>query len=171
MRNDPSRSRAVASLRAARAARGGCSGRASLADAQALCAPVRQSYHGSRRAAQRNLGVSDVEYIMLWGHVIHRTGAVFYCLRAKDIPAQHRHLPRITRLMGAVVLTSRDEEIITLYRNPGALRDIQRKLKYRFTPGPNLICADFDEDDVCEDGDDDDTADDAGCVEPLRATA
>ncbi|HET9109403.1 MAG TPA: DUF4258 domain-containing protein [Ktedonobacterales bacterium] len=170
MRNDPSRSRAVASLRAtshASVARGGRGGRVSLADAQSLCAPIRQSYHGRRRAAQRNLGVTDVEYIMLWGHIIHRTGAVFYCLRAKDIPAQHRHLPQITRLMGSVVLTSHDEEIITLYRNPGALRDIQRKMKYRFTPGPNLICADLDEGEC----DEDDTAGDAGSVEPLRATA
>ena len=165
MRNDPYRSRAVASLRAGRAARGG--GRATLADAQSLCAPIRQSPHGRLRAAQRNLGVTDVEYIMLWGHIIYRTGAMFYCLREKDIPAQHRHLPQITRLAGAVVLASRDEEIITLYRNTSAPRDIQRKMKYRFTPGPNLICADSEEDDEYAD----DTADADEGVEPLRASA
>ncbi|HZC05504.1 MAG TPA: DUF4258 domain-containing protein [Ktedonobacterales bacterium] len=146
MRNDPTRALVAAPLRARRA------GRASLADARALCAPVCQSHHARRRAAQRNLTMTDVEYIMLWGHVIYRTGAVFYCLRGRDIPAQHRHLPRISRLAGSVVLTSRDEEIITLYRNAGALRDIQRKLKYRFTPGPNLICADMDDDEADEEG-------------------
>ena len=56
---------------------------------------------------------------------------VFYCLRARDIPAQHRHLPQIARLAGAVVIASRAGEVITLYRNAHSLRAIQRKLKYR----------------------------------------
>jgi hypothetical protein len=113
-------------------------------------APVRQSGHARQRAAQRNLNAMDVQYIMLWGHEVRRTGALFYCLRAKDIPAQHRHLPQIARLAGAVVLASRAGEVITLYRNAHALRDIQRKLKWRFTPGWPAITADVQDDEVDE---------------------
>lgn len=136
MRNDFQRSLALASSRARRL---------SLADARALSAPVRQTRHARRRAAQRNLTTTDVEYIVTWGREIRRTGVVFHCLAAKDIPLQHRHLPEIMRLVGAVVLASREEEIITLYRNAGALRDIQRKLKYRLTPGWSTITADAEE--------------------------
>jgi len=108
--------------------------------------PLRQSRHARRRAAQRNLTTTDVEYILTWGREIRRTGALFYCLAVKDIPAHHRRRPTIMRLAGAVVIASRDGEVITLYRNGGALRDIQRKLKYRITPGVNLIAAEADED-------------------------
>jgi hypothetical protein len=121
--------------------------RASLADAQASCAPVCQTRHARLRAAQRNLSAADEAYILTWGREFHRTGAVFYCLAEKDIPAQHRHLPAIMRLVGAVVLASREEEIITLYRHARTLRAIQRKMKYRLVPGPNLICADVEEED------------------------
>jgi hypothetical protein len=107
--------------------------------------PVCQSGHARQRAAQRNLSATDMAYIMLWGHEVRRTGALFYCLRDKDIPAQHRHLPQIARLAGAVVLASRAGEVITLYRNAHTLRDIQRKMKYRFTPGSEVICADMEE--------------------------
>jgi hypothetical protein len=115
--------------------------RLALADVQAFDAPVRQSRHASRRAAQRNLA-GAIEYIVTWGRPVQRTGVCFYFLGRRDIPAQHRHLPQITRLEGSVALVSPDGEVITLYRNVGALRDIQRKLKYRFTPGYPLIGAD-----------------------------
>lgn len=146
MRNDFQRSLALASTHARRV---------TLADARALSAPIRQTRHARRRAAQRNLTTTDVEYIVMWGREIRRTGAVFHCLAAKDIPAQHRHLPEIMRLVGAVVLASREEEIITLYRNARALRDIQRKLKYRFTPGRPTIAADVE---ACEEEEREDDA-------------
>lgn len=112
-------------------------------------ASARQTGHARQRAAQRNLSATDMEYIMLWGCEIHRTGVIFYCLRDKDIPAQHRHLPQIARLAGVVVIASRAGEVITLYRQGGSTRDIQRMTKYRFTPGWPVIAADVAED---EDG-------------------
>lgn len=141
MRNDSPR--ALASRRARRI---------SLADAQALSAPICQTRHARRRAAQRNLSTTDVDYILTWGRPIRRTGAVFYCLADKDIPAQHRHLPEIMRLAGAVVLASRDEEIITLYRHAHALRAIRRKLKYRFIPGSEVIGAEVEEEEIGAEG-------------------
>ena len=134
MRNDSSR--ALASSRGRRP---------SLADARALSAHCLKTWHGHVRAAQRHLSDADVAYIVLYGCEIHRTGVIFHCLRAKDIPAQHRHLPEIMRLAGAVALTSAEDEIITLYRNAKAQRVIRRKMKYRFTPGAEVIGADVAE--------------------------
>lgn len=122
-----------------------------LADVQAFDAPVGYSRHASRRAAQRNL-TGAVEYIMTWGRPIQRTGVCFYFLGRRDIPPQHRHLPQIARLEGSVALVSADGEVITLYRNVGALRDIQRKMKYRFTPGCPVIGADVADDDEGDGG-------------------
>jgi hypothetical protein len=104
--------------------------------------PARQSYHAQCRAAQRNLPSVAVAYIMAWGRLIHRTGVDFYFLGNDDIPAQHRHLPWVARLAGAVALVARDGEVITLYRHANAPRDIQRKMKYRITPGWDAIVAD-----------------------------
>lgn len=137
MRNDRQRATVsgAALILAARRPR-----RLALADVQAFDTPVRHSRHASRRAAQRNL-TGAAEYIVTWGRLIHRTGVAYYFLGRRDIPAQHRHLPQIARLEGSVALLSPDGEVITLYRNVGALRDIQRKMKYRFTPGYPVIGA------------------------------
>lgn len=106
--------------------------RLALADVQTFAAPMRQTRHASLRAAQRNLA-GAIDYIMAWGRLIQRTGVRFYFLGRRDIPAQHRHLPQIARLAGSVALVSPDGEVITLYRNAAALREIERKMKYRTT--------------------------------------
>lgn len=146
MRNDlrTHRAMALAPAQAARHPR-----RLALGDVQAFAAPVHHTHHSDRRAAQRNL-VGAIDYIMAWGRLIHRTGVRFYFLGRRDIPPQHRHLPQIARLAGSVALVSPDGEIITLYRNVDALRDIERKMKYRFTPGYPLIGADMDVTDAVE---------------------
>lgn len=111
-------------------------GRASLADAYASSLYLPHSTtHARRRAAQRNLADDAVEYILLWGRLIHRNGVEFYLLARKDIPAQDRRLPQFMRLAGAAVLLSLDGAIITLYRGVNSPRDIQRKMKYRIVPG------------------------------------
>ena len=121
-----------------------------IADAQ-LPAPLRQSDHARLRSAQRNLSDGAEAYIMTWGRVFYRTGVLFYFLGEKDIPAQHRRMPEIMRLAGAVVLVSRDGEIITTYRRADASRVIQRKMKYRIIPD-SFITADGDvaEDEMAE---------------------
>ena len=123
--------------------------RLALGDVQAFAAPVQHTHHSDRRAAQRNL-VGAIDYIMAWGRLIHRTGVRFYFLGRRDIPPQHRHLPQIARLAGSVALVSPDGEVITLYRNADALREIERKMKYRFTPGYPVIDADAEDPAILE---------------------
>jgi hypothetical protein len=68
------------------------------------------------------------------GERINRTGITIYVLRRRDIRQSDRRTSEITRLEGTVVLTgfTKDHrlEIITIYRNRGAFRDLLCKTKY-----------------------------------------
>lgn len=76
------------------------------------------SAHVSWRMAQRNLNCKDVDYIMRYGHSIHRAGALFIVLRGKDIPGQDRGDAARARLEGSVVVADPDSgSLITVYRN------------------------------------------------------
>jgi hypothetical protein len=84
--------------------------------------------------AQRNISLSDIEYVLEYGECIHATGAVVYILRMRDIPDEDRNKSKITRLEGTVILIGSKEdgksEIITAYRNKGAFKAFKCKLKY-----------------------------------------
>ncbi len=89
------------------------------------------SRHAIHRAARRSLTRSDLDYILTYGRTIQRTGVTFYFLARKDLLAAGLRAHQAAHLEGTVVLVSKDREIITVYRNRKALRDIQRKPKYR----------------------------------------
>jgi hypothetical protein len=89
------------------------------------------SRHALHRAARRSITRSDLDYILTYGRPIQRTGVTFYFLARKDLLAAGSPANQAAHLEGAVVLVSKDREIITVYRNRKALRDIQRKPKYR----------------------------------------
>ena len=89
------------------------------------------SHHASYRAASRSITRSDLDDILTYGRTIQRTGVTFYFLARKDLLAAGLRANRASRLEGTVVLVSKEREIITVYRNRKALRDIQRKPKYR----------------------------------------
>lgn len=97
----------------------------------ATCETQMLSIHAQQRLAQRNLDESAIEYVLMHGRVIRRTGIRFYVLRARDIPRQDRRESAISRLIGTTILVSRDETIITVYRNRRSLHTILRKHKQR----------------------------------------
>ena len=88
--------------------------------------------HFESRAAQRNLSVDAIEYILEYGKRIHRAGVLFYFLRDCDIPARDRVYEQITRLAGTAVVVTKDREaIITIWRNrKEGLKNIKRKPRY-----------------------------------------
>ena len=92
---------------------------------------ARLTGHARQRAAQRNLALDAVRYVITYGREFHRTGVTFFVLRRRDIPREDLRLPWVARLEGAVALVARDGAVITLYRNPAAARAILRKMKYR----------------------------------------
>ncbi|SRR5579875_758329 len=101
---------------------------------------LHMSRHGAKRAAQRNIPLDALEYVMTYGRTMRRTGALFYFLGHRDLPPMDRHNARIARLVGTVVIVE-GGSVITLYRNPAALRDIKRKLKYRTRACPDFSLA------------------------------
>ena len=90
--------------------------------------------HAILRMAQRNVSLSDLEYVLEHGDRIYRTGITIYILRMRDILQNDRKNYAITRLQGTVVLTAFTQdgrlEIITIYRNQSARKDIRSKAKY-----------------------------------------
>jgi hypothetical protein len=92
------------------------------------------SKHAILRMAQRNVSLSDLEYVLEHGERIYRTGITIYVLRKRDIPQSDRKKSAITRLEGTVVLTGFTQngnlEVITIYRNKNARKDIRSKAKY-----------------------------------------
>ena len=92
------------------------------------------SKHAILRMAQRNISLSDLDYVLEHGERIYRTGVTIYILRRRDILQGDRKMSRITRLEGTVVLTGFMPdgrlEIITVYRNKSVFKTIRGKAKY-----------------------------------------
>lgn len=72
----------------------------------------------------------EVDYIRQFGKPVHRTGVTFYVLRRCDIPRDDRRIDRFAKLEGAVILVG-ENEVITVYRNRSAYRQVRKKHKYR----------------------------------------
>lgn len=68
-----------------------------------------------------------MEYVLINGHLYHRTGVMMYVLRECDIPESDRRADWVTRLVGTVVMMAPDGMVITVYRNRNSSRDIRRK--------------------------------------------
>jgi hypothetical protein len=96
--------------------------------------------------AQRNVSLSDLEYVLAHGERIYTTGITVYILRKIDIPHSDRNKSEITRLEGTVLLARFSQDgylkIITTYRNKNALKALRRKAKYdnreKYRPHRNL---------------------------------
>ena len=102
---------------------------------------VQYSAHALRRAAQRHLVPEAVDYVVAHGTCCHRTGIMFFFLGRRDVPPEDAGEEWAQRLVGTVVLASRDGEVITTYRNSRALRTILRKAKYRLVSHEDTLSA------------------------------
>jgi hypothetical protein len=83
-----------------------------------------------RRKEQRGVRDAALDYVLTHGTSIHRTGVTFIVLRRRDVPVADVRKDRWTRLVGTVVIVGDNGNIITVYRNQRALRDIARKTRY-----------------------------------------
>jgi hypothetical protein len=89
--------------------------------------------HAVRRAQQRAICREDIETVVANGTRVHNGGALFVFMGWRDIPVGVAPALR-DRLEGiTIVMDPVSEDIITAYRNKGALRDIKRKRK-QFSP-------------------------------------
>ncbi len=87
------------------------------------------SEHAENRAAQRNLPLDAIDYIIDHAKMIRQSGSLYFYLRNRDIPAQDQRFEHIARLAGTTLVVSPDREtIITLWRNrAGGLKHIRRR--------------------------------------------
>jgi len=107
------------------------------------------SDHAVLRMAQRNLSLSDVNYVICNGRKLRRAGVTHHFLGKRDIPEADVCNSEITRLEGTTILSDFLDSkggvnIITLYRNKSAFRMLKRKTKYDKKPKrcPTLPLAD-----------------------------
>jgi hypothetical protein len=89
--------------------------------------------HARRRAARRNVAPDEVDYVLAYGRMIQRTGAMFYFLGRRDIPPCDRRASWASRLEGSIVIVAPDGAVITIYRNRRGLHTIARKMKYQLS--------------------------------------
>jgi hypothetical protein len=70
-----------------------------------------------------------VEYIMAYGQIFHRAGAVICFLRKRDIPEEDQANSSRVRLVGTALVFSQDNNsLITIWRNrQSGLKRIKQK--------------------------------------------
>ncbi len=89
------------------------------------------SLHAQQQASRRNFSLDDIAFVVRNGNRQHGTGAIFFQMRAKDMPD---HIPpndRRRNLIGATVLTCKCRYyVITMYKNPNAFKKDSKKPKY-----------------------------------------
>jgi len=89
------------------------------------------SQHARERIARRNLSVEDLEYVLQYGHRLRVAGVRIYHLRRRDIPYSDQRISRVSQLEGTTILVSRDNTVITAYRNRDCLHRELQKTKWR----------------------------------------
>ena len=80
--------------------------------------------HLRERMAQRNADQEAIEITLAFGRRLFRSGAEFYFLGKRDLPAELQRTH--ARLIGTTVVVT-DGEIATVYRNSRAWASIKRK--------------------------------------------
>ena len=82
---------------------------------------------------ERGISQAGACYIIDHGSIRHRSGAVWYVLRRRDVPPEDRHRKDVARLVDMVVCVEHGVAA-TLFRNPEPLRYIDRKEPH-YRPG------------------------------------
>ena len=88
---------------------------------------VQLSRHAEVRCRQRGISTSAMELVLDFGSRIYSGGALFCFMADKDMPGQIP--PQVQeRLRGiTLILNLQNYEVMTVYRNRKALREIKRK--------------------------------------------
>jgi hypothetical protein len=98
---------------------------------------IQMSPHGWKRCQQRHFCDEDLDFVWTHGQEIHHTGVIFYFLGRWDIPSHLRKHESFRKLEGTTLLVSLTDELITVYRNKTACREIRKKDKRRHTLLPD----------------------------------
>ncbi len=86
------------------------------------------SQHAQKRCAQRGINPDHLPYAVRYGKCLRRQGFQFFFLRGKDIPSTvPPHTRGRIKNLCVVTRTSMPDLVVTVYRNPDALKNIKRK--------------------------------------------
>lgn len=86
--------------------------------------------HAKKRMRQREIRRCDIRQAFEYGRDLYYDGLLFFALDCDSIPDGKDHV-LIDELEGVVVLIDPyTYEVITVYRNPNAIPNIERKIKY-----------------------------------------
>lgn len=85
--------------------------------------------HFEMREAQRGYRREQIAYVLEFGTVYRRAGAIFFVLLRRDIPDGDRRRDDVWRLAGTVVVVE-GGVVKTVYRNADPVRHVERKAKY-----------------------------------------
>ncbi len=86
------------------------------------------SRHAAKRAGQRRISMEAINAALDYGTVTYRTGAVFSTLLRKDVK-KARNSALLKHVGTTVLASSRENVIITVYRNPKSHASIKKLLK------------------------------------------
>ena len=96
---------------------------------------------------QRNISQVQLDYVLDWGKIYDRAGAMWYVLRGKDIPPEHRCDREITKMNGIVVCLEADT-VSTVYRHDRPSHHVRQKSKENWRFSPNLDFTVYPEEDA-----------------------
>ncbi len=89
------------------------------------------SNHARVQARRRNFTDEDIYFVVKNATTKRATGAIFFQMYKKDMPADVPPNDRRQNLVGATVLTCKCKQyVITLYKNPNAFKRDSKKKKY-----------------------------------------
>jgi hypothetical protein len=90
--------------------------------------------HAELRLSQRGIQENDLSLLLEYGTTVHNGGALFVFMRKRDIP-RDVDSTKETKLEGlTAILDAHTLELISMYKNKNALRQIKRKYKYDYCP-------------------------------------
>jgi TPR repeat protein len=82
--------------------------------------------HAARRMHQHGIRRNAVQAALWYGEAVEQNGATAFFLGRRHLPAGLRPA-QAARLEGTTVVLSRDDRIVTVFRNAAGLRRVMRR--------------------------------------------
>ena len=92
------------------------------------------SQHADMRGAQRNISHRYMELVLEYGRCLRASNAKHHFFGEREVERFLETLGSIVfRLEGILVIESQDGTVLTVYRNPKALKLVKRKMRLKGT--------------------------------------
>lgn len=89
---------------------------------------ILPTIHALKRAQSRGITPQMILDTIHFGQLIRKQGLRFYVMLKKNIPIESNK-QYVDKLMNVTVVLSKDDQLITVYRNSVSIKKIKRKSK------------------------------------------